>query len=32
MPMIPLQVTLLALLRILSTTPGAVCSAPTGGR
>lgn len=31
MPMIPLQVTLLALLRILSTTPGAVCSAPTGG-
>jgi hypothetical protein len=29
---IPLQLTLVALLRILSTTPHAVCSAPIGGR
>ncbi len=29
---IPLQVTLIALLRVLFTTPNAVCSAPVGGR
>lgn len=32
MLIVPLQLTLVALLRILSTTPAAVCSAPIGGR
>ena len=32
MLIIPLQLTLVALLRILSTTPAAVCSGPVGGR